>query len=437
MACLQDQDARVRYYACESMYNMCKVARQEALIFFNELFDALSKLAADPELSVKNGADLLDRLIKDVVSEQVPPPADDDHIPPLVPNDGQSMSPITKATVVDPLHHAHSTFSLPKFIPLLSERIYTVNPFTRSFLISWLHILDSVPHLELLSYLGDFLDGLVGFVGDENEDVRVGAMNLLGEFLKELKQLEYQKLGITTGNEFGESGAVDDDTVVEETGSKAHRAITIPYRRLITILLPHTRSFAHEPTQLIALTWISELVLLFLMAAENEVDAPGNHYLVDLNLLDIIRVVPEVVSAVLPCLAHVSPSIRRIAEKCDIALRQMVTVYLDRQKNLGAGSDADHFDFLPMVNALTLQFLNENEKTRVASLEWLIMLHQKAPTEVSTAYYTFLCTYMLDYVGGEWYISCFTQDTIGSVGGRGETRLAITSANFISSPGPR
>ena len=44
LACFQDQDARVRYYACESMYNIAKVAKGEILPFFNEVFDALSKV---------------------------------------------------------------------------------------------------------------------------------------------------------------------------------------------------------------------------------------------------------------------------------------------------------------------------------------------------------------------------------------------------------
>lgn len=44
LACFSDQDARVRYYACESMYNIAKVAKGEILLFFNEIFDALSKV---------------------------------------------------------------------------------------------------------------------------------------------------------------------------------------------------------------------------------------------------------------------------------------------------------------------------------------------------------------------------------------------------------
>lgn len=39
-------------------------------------------------------------------------------------------------------------------------------------------------------------------------------------------------------------------------------------------------------------------------------------------------------------------------------------------------------DYSATVNALTLQFLNEHEQTRVVALEWLIMLHKKAPRKV-------------------------------------------------------
>lgn len=44
LACFTDQDARVRYYACEAMYNIAKVAKGEILVFFNAIFDALCKV---------------------------------------------------------------------------------------------------------------------------------------------------------------------------------------------------------------------------------------------------------------------------------------------------------------------------------------------------------------------------------------------------------
>lgn len=39
-------------------------------------------------------------------------------------------------------------------------------------------------------------------------------------------------------------------------------------------------------------------------------------------------------------------------------------------------------DYQAAVNALTLQFLNEHEATRVAAIAWLIMLHRMAPGKV-------------------------------------------------------
>ncbi len=39
-------------------------------------------------------------------------------------------------------------------------------------------------------------------------------------------------------------------------------------------------------------------------------------------------------------------------------------------------------DYEEAVGALTLQFLNRNEATRVAALAWLIMLHKKSPRKV-------------------------------------------------------
>lgn len=48
LACFTDQDARVRYYACESMYNIAKVAKGEILLFFNDIFDALCKVRLFP-----------------------------------------------------------------------------------------------------------------------------------------------------------------------------------------------------------------------------------------------------------------------------------------------------------------------------------------------------------------------------------------------------
>lgn len=64
VACLAESEARVRYSAAEALYNVLKIVRGAALPYFTLIFDALARLAADPEPQVKQGAELLDRLVK-------------------------------------------------------------------------------------------------------------------------------------------------------------------------------------------------------------------------------------------------------------------------------------------------------------------------------------------------------------------------------------
>ncbi len=45
LACFSDPDSRVRYYACEALYNIVKVLRGGVLIYFNEIFDGLCKVS--------------------------------------------------------------------------------------------------------------------------------------------------------------------------------------------------------------------------------------------------------------------------------------------------------------------------------------------------------------------------------------------------------
>ncbi|NXA53064.1 VAC14 protein, partial [Nothocercus julius] len=151
LTCFNDADSRLRYYACEALYNIVKVARGSVLPHFNVLFDGLSKLAADPDPNVKSGSELLDRLLKDIVTES-------------------------------------NQFDLVSFIPLLRERIYSNNQYARQFIISWILVLESVPDINLLDYLPEILDGLFQILGDNSKEIRKMCEVALGEFLKEIKK---------------------------------------------------------------------------------------------------------------------------------------------------------------------------------------------------------------------------------------------------------
>lgn len=92
--------------------------------------------------------------------------------------------------------HLPTAFSLPRFIPLLQERIWVINPFTRQFLVGWLTLLDSIPDLELVTYLPDFLGGLLKFLSDQNADVRASTQACLDKFLNEIQRISRIKKGI-------------------------------------------------------------------------------------------------------------------------------------------------------------------------------------------------------------------------------------------------
>lgn len=57
LTCFGDADSRLRYYACEALYNIVKVARGAIVPHFNVLFDGLSKVTADEQtLKVENSS---------------------------------------------------------------------------------------------------------------------------------------------------------------------------------------------------------------------------------------------------------------------------------------------------------------------------------------------------------------------------------------------
>lgn len=151
MVCLEDPDNKVRYYACESLFNITKVTRGGVLPYFNDIFGHLCTLAADPDSSVRSAAELLDNLIKEIVTER-------------------------------------RQFDVPKFVhEMLAKRIYVTNGEARKFLVSWILVLDAVPGMDLVQYLPFFLDGLFKMLSDPSDEMRSTVVTCLFELLKEMR----------------------------------------------------------------------------------------------------------------------------------------------------------------------------------------------------------------------------------------------------------
>ncbi|XP_019171323.1 PREDICTED: protein VAC14 homolog isoform X2 [Ipomoea nil] len=226
-----DQDSRVRYYACEALYNIAKVVRGDFIVFFNQIFDALCKLSADSDANVQSAAHLLDRLVKDIVTES-------------------------------------DQFSIEEFIPLLRERMNVLNPYVRQFLVGWITVLDSVPDIDMLGFLPDFLDGLFNMLSDPSHEIRQQADSALSEFLQEIK----------------------------------NSPVSVDYGRMAEILVQRAGS-PDEFTRLTAITWINELVKL------------GGDQLVPYYA--------DILGAILPCIADKEEKIRVVARETNDELQSI------------------------------------------------------------------------------------------------------------------
>ena len=378
-----------------------------------------------------------------------------------------------------------TTFNLPRFIPLLTERIRTLNSFTRMFLIQWISVLDSIPDLELISYLPDFLDGLFYYLSDPNIDVRVATLNVLGEFLKEIHDvvaiqrergflkligqrdsnehaavthqmtssqfeqplqrqtqgvISTQQLSISQTKNFNADDVNDSNSIatydtvesevelntanispslpgttqlsslsaestyakhiVVETSSSSPYIpglnVVLDIGRMVDILSPHLVS-ADEETQATALRWMNDFILL--------IGAPI-----------MLTFMPMLLGAVLPYLSHSVSPIKSMAIELNANLYRLVmdTTTIpsrlampekggnslnlssnDLSASVGSLSLSSSFqlseviDLKATVDVLKIQFEDESEETRVAGMEWLLMLHKRASRKVLTIIFNY------------------------------------------------
>ncbi len=232
LAAFADQDARVRYTACEALYNIAKIARSACVPHINGIFDGLFKLSADTDPQVQNGMQLLDRLMKDVVTES-------------------------------------DAFNMDDFMPLLGERIYVSNPFSRQFLVGWISALDSVPDIDMLAYLPVYFDGLFHMLADTNKEIRQQTYSVLSDLLRDISDA----------------------------------AESIDYSPIVNVLVQHCAS-QDKFTRLTAITWLQPLI------------AQGEEAM--------LPFCPQVLDAVLSSLSHPEEEIREAAARADVALRELM-----------------------------------------------------------------------------------------------------------------
>lgn len=314
LTCFLDPDPQVRYYACESLFNVIKITGPKIFPLFESIFDCMAKIVADRDVNVKIASESLDRLLRNIVVEQQNPP-------------------------------------IETFLPKLQEYIYTKNPFTRLFIISWIRLLDS--KIDMINFLPELIDGIFNCLYDTTEEIRASTLGLLSELLNKI--------------------------IVRPSDR-----IDLPSH--MKILLRHAKNASEDVAQYTAISWIKQLIGLM--------DDKG-----------LIEFAPGILEAILPCLAvlvrspdgsmmspvqgstihiYMSPSQSRngICEISSIVnsilLDQVTSVFENRRKISSGEPRNTELDSLLDVLIEQIQ-VHEHPVIKLAVLEWLRRLKKAEP----------------------------------------------------------
>lgn len=333
LTCFNDPDSRLRYYACEALYNIVKVARGSVLPHFCELFDGLSKLAADPDPNVKSGSELLDRLLKDIVTES-------------------------------------SKFDLVAFVPLLRERIYTQNQYGRQFIISWIAVLESVPDIKLLGFLPEILDGLFEILGDQSKEIRRMCECVLAEFLKEIKKnpanVKYSNMAnivlvhCQASDELTQLTAM---TWIREFVQLAGR-LMLPFAAgVLNAVLPCLGNDDPKRKNIKEAASACNLSLMRLVLPEDDLDA-----------------VPP--SPMSPSLAAQAGTGDVLQPRPEASLEESQDSAPEASTEVDMESLAVRLDLDSIVNVLAHHLTHDSMLTRIAVLKWIYSLYTKTPRKM-------------------------------------------------------
>ncbi|XP_077520952.1 protein VAC14 homolog isoform X2 [Amblyomma americanum] len=337
LACLSDSESRVRYYACEALYNVVKVARGAVLPNFNDIFDCLSKLAADSDQNVKNGSELLDRLLKDIVTES-------------------------------------SSFDLVAFMPLLRERVYTKNHFARAFVVSWVSVMNSVPDIDMLIFLPEILDGLFNILEDPSVELKKMCETTLSEFLRNIvKHPDRVDFAAMIRNLIVHSHSSEE--LVQYTAISWMREFVALSGRT---LLPHAAG-------------ILEAVLPTLSYDDpRRPESPSHAHAADIRETAkavntrLMQLVTEEDDRPHGSSAATSESGSPTARGLSVQHKIGGDLEHDDGSTTGVVTPAatGELELTPLVNVLTRQLMHVSMQTRIAVLRWFLHLFTKIPNKI-------------------------------------------------------
>lgn len=422
LACFGDQNDQVRFYACESLYNIAKIAKGDMLLYFNEVFDVHCKIIADTDPSIKAAAEVLDRLMKDIVSEcaathVVRVNNDPNDVPPATVTDPRTSEVLSTNEPPYEEHEAKLAFSLPKFIPLLSERIQVVDPNTRIFMVGWLQVLENIPDLELISYLPTFLSALFTYLGDSHKDVRVITHSLIDVLLHEVERVatiqkqvkdresellrqKQASLMDSTPIKRPEGALISERkksliNALEGLSSNDKTLSSIETSSALDITNSEPTESLNESTENLKIN-NSRFGSVYIPGQDIHLDFPKIIEILVNNLTSSETEIQTVVlkwidvclnidpNGFIPFLIKLLAVLLKLLNESDPTFCEMVRNVNQKLISLTQRPDvgSEGIKYGPIVNTLTLHFLDSNAITKEACLDWLILIHHKDPSQL-------------------------------------------------------
>ncbi|EUD69109.1 hypothetical protein C922_00801 [Plasmodium inui San Antonio 1] len=158
VSCLSDPDSKVRYYVCESLYNLCKVSKSVVFYHIEDIFDCLFRIFSDSCPNVKSGGAFLDNLLKDLTCSY------------------------------------NNVFNIYKIIFILKERIGIENSNARQVILSWLLLFQNIKTVNLFEYFHFFISDLFFMLADQNRDIQRQANQCLDLYVDQIITSNYEQV---------------------------------------------------------------------------------------------------------------------------------------------------------------------------------------------------------------------------------------------------
>lgn len=114
-----------RFYTCEALFNILKLANTGCLALFDDIFDKMAKLSADTDPEMKNALEAIDKVLKNIIEM------------------------------------TDKSFDVMVLIKLIRDRALVKNIQTKQFIMSWVNFLkNKMLHIDMLEHFHHLIDGI-------------------------------------------------------------------------------------------------------------------------------------------------------------------------------------------------------------------------------------------------------------------------------------